>query len=119
MKIQPAKTFKDLIVWQKAHALVLDTYSVTRLFPKEEIYVLTSQMRRAAISVAGNIAEAFKKKSSLDKVRILNIAQGSLSESEYHQILAHDLGYADTSDLRLKAEEVSKLLEGYIKAISK
>lgn len=116
-KRQPAKSFRDLIVWQKAHELVLDVYKVTKNFPKEEVYALTSQIRRSSMSVAANIAEGFKKKSSADKLRILNIAQGSLSETEYFLVLASDLKYNDMTNPIMKAEEVSKLLEGYMKAI--
>jgi len=112
-----AQSFRDLVVWQKAHRLVLDIYMATAQFPKTEIYGLTSQVRRSASSVAANIAEAFKKKSKLDKLRILNIAQGSLSETEYHILLAHDLHYVNSMGLQDKAEEVSKLLESYMKAI--
>ena len=115
----PAKSFRDLIVWQKAHKLVLNTYKKTKLFPKEELYCLTSQFRRSATSVAANIAEAFKKKSALDKVRILNIAQGSLSETEYYLILAHDLGYSNMDEMVQEAAEVSRLLESYMNAIKK
>jgi four helix bundle protein len=82
-KLGPAKSFRDLVVWQKAHQLVLAVYKVTKTFPKEEVYCLTSQFRRSATSIAANIAEGFKKKGNADKVRFLNIAQGSLSETEY------------------------------------
>jgi four helix bundle protein len=113
----PAKSFKDLIVWQRAHRLVLNVYKLTRSFPKEEIYGLTSQIRRSSVSVAANIAEAFKKRSNLDKARILNIAQGSLSETEYYVLLVSDLNYADTNNFNEQVDEVSRLLESYIKAI--
>jgi four helix bundle protein len=116
-KKQPAKSFRDLIVWQRAHELVLNIYKITKGFPKEEMYGLTSQVRRSSTSVAANIAEAFKKKSNLDKVRILNIAQGSLSETEYFLVLAKDLSYADVTDLMEKANEVGRLLESYMQAI--
>jgi four helix bundle protein len=116
---KPAKSFKDLVVWQKAHQLVLSVYKITRNFPKEEVYCLTSQFRRSTTSVAANIAEAFKKKSPLDKMRILNIAQGSLSETEYFLILANDLQYGEMQKLIRDAEEVSKILEAYINAIKK
>ena len=114
-----AKSFKDLIVWQRAHELVLNVYAVTRTFPKEELYALTSQIRRSAVSVAANIAESFKKQSALDKVRILNIAQGSLSETEYYLVLVSDLQYANVTDLMAKSVEVSRLLESYKNAIKK
>ena len=76
--MEPAKSFRDLILWQKAHGFVLSTYSSTNGFPKTEIYGLTSQFRRAAVSIAANIAEGFIKRTILDKLRFLNIAQGSL-----------------------------------------
>jgi four helix bundle protein len=72
---EPAKTFEDLIVWQKAHALVLDVYRVTRSFPREEIYGLTSQLRRAAVSVPANIAEGYKKRGRAEKARVMNLAE--------------------------------------------
>ena len=74
MKRLPAKSFQDLIVWQKAHQWVLDVYRYSDDFPKREIYGLTSQIRRAAISVPANIAEGFKKKGKRDKGRFMNIA---------------------------------------------
>lgn len=119
MKHIPAKTFKDLIVWQHAHLLVIEVYRMTKQFPKEELFGLTSQTRRAAVSVAANIAESFKKRSSLDKMRILNIAQGSLSESQYYLILAQDLEYANTNTLNNKSVDVARLLEAYISSIKR
>lgn len=117
MKRIPARSFRDLIVWQKAHQFVLAVYRYTRSFPKEEIYSLTSQFRRAAVSVPANIAEGFKKKTSSDKARFMNIAQGSLEECRYYLILAEDLGYGDNGPLMSQLEEVSKLLESYSRAI--
>ncbi|MFH0773954.1 MAG: four helix bundle protein [bacterium] len=114
---EPARSFQDLIVWQKAHQFVLNIYIFTRKFPKEEMYGLTSQFRRSAASIPANIAEGFKKKGRADKVRYLNIAQGSLEESRYYLILANDLEYGDSSKLLLLLEEVSKLLESYSGAI--
>jgi len=81
------------------------------------MFGLTSQLRRAAISVAANIAEGFKKRGKLDKMRFLNISQGSLEECKYYLILAKDLNYGDTITLTEKTEEVSRLLEAYHKAI--
>jgi four helix bundle protein len=117
MKRQPAKDFQDLIVWQKAHQFVLSIYRFTKIFPKEELYGLTSQARRAAVSVPANIAEGFKKKTKPDKARYLNIAQGSLEESRYYLILARDLEYGETSLLMTQLEEVSKLLTAYLRSI--
>ena len=117
MKKQPAKNFQDLIVWQKAHQFVLSIYRLTASFPKEELYGLTSQERRAAVSIPANIAEGFKKKTKPDKARYFNIAQGSLEESRYYLILAKDLEYGETSLLMTQLEEVSKLLEAYLRSI--
>jgi len=117
MERKPAQAFKDLVVWQKAHQLVLSIYRITRNFPTDEMYGLTSQVRRSSSSVAANIAEAFKKRSAPDKLRILNIAQGSLSETEYHILLASDLDYVEVAFIQECIEEVSRLLEAYMKAI--
>ena len=117
MKRPPAKHFQDLIVWQKAHEFVLLVYRYSESFPKNELYGLISQARRSAVSVPSNIAEGFKKKTRPDKVRFLNIAQGSLEECRYYLILAKDLDYGDTSKLMEKLEEVSKLLEAYLSSI--
>jgi len=113
----PARNFQDLIIWQKAHQFVLNVYSFTSNFPSPEIYGLTSQFRRAAISVPANIAEGFKKKGRADKARFLNIAQGSLEESRYYLILANDLKYGDSSELLMRLDEVSKLLDAYSSSI--
>jgi four helix bundle protein len=77
---EPAKTFEDLLVWQKAHLFVLAVYRLSGTFPKYEIYGLSLQFRRAAVSIAANIAEGFRKRSKADKIRFLNIAQGSVEE---------------------------------------
>jgi four helix bundle protein len=113
----PAKSFQDLIVWQKAHEFVLRVYRETRGFPKEELYGLTSQFRRAAVSVPANIAEGFRKQSSPDKARFLNTSEGSLEECRYYVLLAHDLGYLDKSALWTQTEEVGRLLNAYRSAI--
>ena len=93
MKRRPAKVFQNLIVWQKAHQFVLSMYGFSQNFPKTEMYGLTSQTRRSAISIPANIAEGFKKKTKPDKIKYMNIAQGSLEECRYYLILAKDLGY--------------------------
>jgi len=109
----PAKTFQDLLVWQKAHSFVLSVYRITGEFPKYEIFGLTSQFRRAAVSIAANIAEGFSKRSKVDKARFFNIAQGSVEECRYYLILSNDLGYCDASDIYPLLYEVSKLLHAY------
>jgi len=112
--MQPAKSFRDLIVWQKSHQFVLAVYQVTRSdFPREEIYGLTSRFRRAAVSIAANIAEGFRKQSKADKGRILNIAEGSLEECRYYLILATDLGYMNNETLWKLTEEIGRLLNAY------
>ncbi|MEX0846064.1 MAG: four helix bundle protein [Balneolaceae bacterium] len=114
---KPAKTFRDLIVWQKAHQFVLHTYQYTKQFPKHELYGLSSQFRRAAISIPANIAEGFKKRGLKDTMRFLNISHGSLEECRYYIILAKDLEYGNSDHLNDLLEEVSRLLDGYYKAI--
>ena len=114
---KPAKNFQDLIVWQKAHKLVIEVYKFTENFPKTEIYCLTSQIRRSVISVPANIAEGFIKKSEIDKIRFLNIAQGSLEETRYYLILSKDLKYGESEKILPLLEEVSKLLNAFIKSI--
>lgn len=112
-----AKSFRDLIVWQKAHGFVLSVYRTTNSFPRDEFYGITSQLRRAAVSIPANIAEGFKKTGRADKCRFMNISQGSIEECRYYLVLACDLGYADTSSLMGQLEEVSRLLDAYMKAI--
>jgi len=108
---------EDLVVWQKAHQFVLAAYRLSRTFPRSETYGLSSQFRRAAVSIATNIAEGFRKRGKADKLRFFNIAQGSIEESRYYLILARDLDYGAVSELSQLLEEVSKLLEAYSHAI--
>jgi four helix bundle protein len=114
-----SKSFVDLVVWQKAHELVLSIYRLTRAFPKNELFCLTSQMRRAAVSVPANIAEGFKRRGRQDKLRFLNIAQGSLEELRYYLIVTTDLGYGETQQHAEALDRVGKLLAGYIKAVAR
>jgi four helix bundle protein len=90
----PEKTFEDLVVWQKAQQFVPAVYRLSRTLPRSETYGLSSQFRRAAVSIAVNISEGFRKRGKADKLRFLNIAQGSLKESRHDLILARDLDYA-------------------------
>ena len=112
-----AKTFEDLVVWKKAHQFVLAVYRLSRTFPRSETFGLTSQFRRAAVSIAANIAEGFKKRGKADKLRFYNIAQGSLEESRYYLILTKDLEYGEVTELCKLLEEVSKLLAAYSQAV--
>ncbi len=114
---RPARTFRDLVMWQKAHEFVLAVYRFTASFPRQETYGLALQMRRAAVSIPANIVEGFRKRGRADKVRFMNIAKGSIEESRYYVILAGDLGYGRTESLTNSLEEVSRLLNAYSKAI--
>ena len=112
--------FRDLKVWEKAHELTLQIYQTTSSFPKHELYGLTSQIRRAAASIPANIAEGCGRSGDAEFGRYLQIAMGSASETEYHLILAFDLGYIDeliyqkvNSDLI----EVKQMLAGLIKKL--
>jgi four helix bundle protein len=104
--------FEDLEVWRKAHALALAIYRATAAFPSEERFGLVSQMRRAAVSVAANIAEGAKKRTARDQLNFYNTAQGSLEELRYYLILTRDLGYlsAGLGALNSELDEVGKLL---------
>ena len=111
-----SNTFKDLIVWQKAHALVLLVYKLSGKFPHIERFGLCSQFQRAAVSIPANIAEGYKKLSKADKLRFINISQGSLEECRYYVILSKDLAYISIDDycqLNALVEDVSRLLNAY------
>ncbi len=110
-------TFERLEVWQLAHSCVLQVYTLTADFPKHELYGLTSQLRRAAVSIPANIAEDFKRAGKADKARFYNIAQGSLEECRYYLILSRDLGYGDTQTLHESLNSVSRMLDAYMKAM--
>jgi len=113
----PARSFADLQVWHKAHQFVLAVYRFTESFPDREKYGLTHQMRRAAVSIAANIAESFGKRSRAEKARFLNIAEGSRKECRYYLTLAQDLGYGQTESLKDTLEQASRLLNAYARAI--
>jgi four helix bundle protein len=105
--------FANLVVWQRAHSFVLEVYRRTAAFPREERYGLTSQLRRAAASVAANIAEGAKRRSETEFARHLNIAEASLAESAYFVLLARDLGYlpsAAAASLESEADEIARML---------
>ena len=113
-----SKSFFELDVWKKSHQLVLDLYSVTSNFPDSEIFSLTSQIRRAVISIPANIAEGYKRFGKADKIRFYNIAQSSLEEVRYYIFLSGDLGYIENKiELDRLVTEISKMLEKYIKQI--
>ena len=114
------KSYKELIVWQKAHSFVLMVYSLSEKFPKSELYGLTSQFRRAAVSIAANIAEGYVKKSQSDKIRFFNISQGSLEECSYYIVLSKDLNYITEKQsvtLEKLLGETERILNTYITKI--
>ena len=105
---ESAKSFKDLLVWQKAHQFVLEVYRLTEKFSSKETYGLTSQFRRASISIPANIAEGFRKRGKADKVRYLNIAEGSLQECIYYLILAKYRGMPRTLNFSISLMRLEK-----------
>jgi len=112
-------SFKEIIGWQKAHELVMLVYKTTDTFPKHELFCLTNQIRRAAISVPSNIAEGYKRRSNKDSVHFYNIAEGSLEELKYQLLLANDLGYIPAEQYKTLddlSEETGRLLCGWIKS---
>jgi len=113
----PAQSFHELEMWQKAHQFVLNTYNLTKHFPRTEIYSLTAQFKRAAISVPANIAEGFRKRSKADKHRYFEIAHSSLEECRYYLILSKDLGYGETTELDNLLTEISRMLHSYKTAL--
>jgi four helix bundle protein len=117
MAATPAASFEELVVWQKSHALALRVYKETASFPKEELFGLVSQMRRAAVSVPANIAEAFKKRSRPEKARLMNIAQGSLEELRYYTILSRDLSYLAPGSRWTEVEEIARMLGAYTRTL--
>ena len=120
------RNFKDLKVWQKSYKLCLEIYKVTKIFPKEETYGLTSQIRRSAVSVACNIAEGYGRNTTREYLRSLYIAYGSVCELETQVLLSGDLGYVKEADIKsvdrlekLKkyVEEVERMLKALIKSL--
>jgi len=115
------RDFHDLKVWGKAHQLVLAIYKISAGFPQKEIYTLTSQIRRAAISIASNIAEGCGRSTETEFARFLQIAMGSASEVEYQVLLARDLGFLNSLEfekLDSNVSEVKRMLTGLIRKLS-
>ena len=122
MEGNTTKSFESLIMWQEAHKTTLLVYRLTKLFPKDEQFGLTSQFRRAVVSISANIAEGYKKRSSADKLRFMNISQGSLEECRYYVLLSKDLGYIsepESSELENLISRTSYLLNTYCSKIIK
>lgn len=112
-------SFTDLNAWKEAHKLVLEIYKITKTFPKEELYSLVNQMRRAAISIVSNIAEGFSRQSYKEKVQFYFMAKGSLTEIQSQLLVAKDLGYISKEifdQIANRTVIVHKLLTGLIKS---
>lgn len=112
--------FQRLIVWQKAHELTISIYTLTKAFPREELYALTSQIRRAVISIEANIAEGSKRRTKKDRHHFYVMADGSLEEVKCFLLLAQDLGYCSAEDsgrLLAQAREVGRLLSGLMRSL--
>ncbi|HCB01111.1 MAG TPA: diversity-generating retroelement protein bAvd family protein [Anaerolineae bacterium] len=114
------RDFRKILVWEKSHKLTLQLYKITSSFPKDELYGLTSQIRRAAGSIPANIAEGCGRNTQTELARFIHIAGGSASELEYHLILAHDLGYIQSSiypELSESINEIKRMLNGFEKTV--
>ncbi len=114
------KNYKELKVWQKSYELCLEIYRITAKFPKEELYGLTSQIRRSVVSIPSNIAEGYGRKTTLDYIRMLYISYGSICELEMQILLAGDLGFIEKGVLgRLKKDiaEIERMLKALIKPL--
>jgi len=118
---QKIEKFTDLNAWREAHKFGIDIYKATRSFPKEEVFGLTSQIRRAVVSVSSNIAEGFSRYNAAEKKNFYRIAKGSLVEVESQLLIARDVGYLNkevTNKLLDQAETTGKLLTGLINGVS-
>ncbi len=114
------RDFRELRVWQKAHQLTLAVYRATVAYPRDELYGLTSQTRRASVSIAANIAEGCARATDADYARFMHYAVSSASELEYHLMLGHDLGYLDSpthQPLASQVVEVKKMLTVFIQKL--
>ena len=114
------KDFKELKVWHKAYDLALSVYEVSRGFPREEMYGLTSQLRRAAVSIGANIAEGCGRRSDGELVRFLQIARGSASEVEHHLLLARDLKFLHATahqNIEKRLQEVQRMLTSLVSSV--
>lgn len=115
-------SFEKLVVWQKSHNFVLNIYSITKLFPSDEKYLLVSQLRRSSSSIAANIVEGNERKTKKEFIQFLYTAKASLSETKYHLLLARDLNYFEKNSyvkLIILANEIGKLINGLINYLKK
>ena len=115
------RNFRDIKVWEKAHKLALQMYRITKRFPSDERFSLVSQLRRSAASIPANIAEGCGRSGDRELSRFMSIAAGSASETEYHLILAHDLGYLKKSDFAefdKQINEIKRMLNSFMKHLA-
>jgi len=115
------KTYRDLVVWQKSMTLVTEIYKITKIFPKDEIYGLVTQMRRCSISIPSNIAEGYGRNSTSDYVRFLRISVGSLNELQTQLEISLNLNYFGEKDFREfyeSSREVERMISSLIRKIS-
>jgi four helix bundle protein len=118
MAEKKAKSFTDLLVWQEGHKLVLMVYTETKSFPKDELFGLTSQMRRSAVSITSNIAEGFSRQSYKEKVQFFSISLGSLTELQNQLLIAKDIGYLEKKKFSQLAEQsviLQKMMNSFVK----
>lgn len=111
------QNYQDLKVWQKSHALVLEIYKLTELFPKKETFGMISQMRRSTVSIAANLAEGCGKKGTLDIANFFQTSLGSLHETEYYLLLSKDLQYISDDVFERRNREIKAMLISLIKTI--
>jgi four helix bundle protein len=119
MGLVKIKSFTDLVAWKESHCLVLDVYKITKIFPSEEKFGLTDQMRRCAVSITSNIAEGFSRKTKKEKAQFFYTSLGSVTELQNQRLLAKDIGYIQRTDFKLLADKTvisSKLINGLIKS---
>ena len=116
------RNFKELVIWQRSHQLVLNIYQLTSIFPKDELFGITSQLRRASVSIPNNIAEGCGRDSNPDFNRFLIISMGSASEVEYLLLLSKDLGFLEFdkyNELNIELIEIKKMLYSFIQKVKK
>jgi four helix bundle protein len=114
------RNYRDLQVWKKAHELTLELYRISRQFPREEIYGITGQLRRAAVSIGANLAEGCGRRTSTELARFVRIAMGSASELDYHLLLCRDLDFMSDDDFTssaAKLTEVRKMLTSFLQSV--
>jgi four helix bundle protein len=114
------RNYRDLQVWKKAHDLTLELYRVSQRFPREEMYGITGQLRRAAVSIRANLAEGCGRRTSNELARFVRVAMGSASELDYHILLCRDIGLMSSDDFSIstaKLTEVRKMLTSFLQSV--